>query len=572
MTLQYKSERKMTMERSLTLYLLSSLAKVFPDGIYGEPLAGRQSLLANEEYSFQLALLPEGGGHFKFDLDLLVESPLADCITVRRVVNVPSELPAYEDADGDYLRKAPGLFPDALVPMTWPAVEAIPGRFTALWVTVRPDGRFAAGRYPVGITLANEELGIRECAEFELELIGAALPEQELLYTQWFHADCIASVHRTEVFGERHWELIGRYMETAAANGVNLLLTPIFTPPLDTQPGGERPTVQLVDVFSTPEGYRFGFERLERWLTLAEQAGIHQFEFSHLFTQWGAEHAPKIVALVNGEERRIFGWETAADSPEYAAFLRAFLPELRAFLQNRGIWESCWFHVSDEPGIAAIENYRRAAALLEECLPGAKRMDALSDLDFYREGLVPTPIAATTGIEPFLNAGVSPLWAYYCCSQGVDVSNRFFAMPSARSRVIAAQLYKYDIRGFLHWGYNFYYTQYSREGIDPWLTTDAGCAFPSGDAFSVYPGEDGPVESIRLKVFHEALQDLRAFRLLESLAGREAVMAILEDGGKPITFSRYPRSERYVLGLRERVNEMIRALCAGTSESLKIHA
>ena len=133
-------------------------------------------------------------------------------------------------------------------------------------------------------------------------------------------------------------------------------------------------------------------------------------------------------------------------------------------------------------------------------------------------------------------------------------------MPSARNRIIAQQLYKYDIRGFLHWGYNFYYSQFSRGKINPFLTTDAVNAFPSGDSFSVYPGEDQVVESIRLKVFHEALQDLRAFRLAESKLGKEKILAVLESGIEPITFSRYPREEEYILNTRECINVLLREL------------
>ena len=61
------------------------------------------------------------------------------------------------------------------------------------------------------------------------------------------------------------------------------------------------------------------------------------------------------------------------------------------------------------------------------------------------------------------------------------------------------QLYKYKIIGILHWGYNFYNSQFSLEKINPYQVTDAGGAFPSGDAFLVYPGEDRhPEESIRM--------------------------------------------------------------------------
>ena len=135
-------------------------------------------------------------------------------------------------------------------------------------------------------------------------------------------------------------------------------------------------------------------------------------------------------------------------------------------------------------------------------------------------------------------------------------------MPSARNRILGIQLYKFDIVGFLQWGYNFWYSQYSRYPIDPFKVTDAGYAFPSGDAFIVYPGEDGrPLESLRLKVFYEAIQDLRALRLLEELIGREAVMEMLEeDVDEPITFKRYPTDAEWLLNKREQINRKIAEL------------
>ena len=85
--------------------------------------------------------------------------------------------------------------------------------------------------------------------------------------------------------------------------------------------------------------------------------------------------------------------------------------------------------------------------------------------------------------------------------------------------------------------------------------------FPSGDAFLVYPGEEGALESIRLKVLAEAFHDIRAFELLESLTSREEVLALIEENtDEPITFSVYPRTETYLLKLREKVNAKIAEL------------
>ena len=86
-----------------------------------------------------------------------------------------------------------------------------------------------------------------------------------------------------------------------------MLLTPVFTPPLYTAVGGERPTVQLVKVIKENNKYSFDFENFRRYINLCLNCGIEAFEISHFFTQWGAKHAPKIVATVNGKEKQIFG-------------------------------------------------------------------------------------------------------------------------------------------------------------------------------------------------------------------------------------------------------------------------
>ncbi|MDD6883311.1 MAG: DUF4091 domain-containing protein, partial [Eubacteriales bacterium] len=108
--------------------------------------------------------------------------------------------------------------------------------------------------------------------------------------------------------------------------------------------------------------------------------------------------------------------------------------------------------------------------------------------------------------------------------------------------------------------YNFYYAQRSDDPINPWLETDAGGAFQSGDAFQVYPGEGGvPVDSLRNMLFLEAMQDLRAMRLLETLAGRQAVLDLIdEDLDAPLRFAACPYTDEYVIGLREKVNREIR--------------
>ena len=132
-------------------------------------------------------------------------------------------------------------------------------------------------------------------------------------------------------------------------------------------------------------------------------------------------------------------------------------------------------------------------------------------------------------------------------------------MPLWRTRSIGLQFYKFNIVGFLHWGYNFYNASLSKGTINPYLDTCANYSFPAGDAFSVYPAQNGEaLESIRILSFYEALQDVRAFRLAEALCGRERVIEELEKiFGDKIRFDKCATSAAPLLAIREKINEMI---------------
>lgn len=535
--------------------LLSSLEKVFADSGTIGPEYKAATALRNETFSFQVAYRASDKIQ---GLKVKADSRLEPYIQLRSVGLVPSELPVYTNHDDDVLRTTPGLYPDPLYPIDPEGLTVPGGQWRSVWIIVDLNGEAEPGNYPIRISFANQNGELLGEETFHLEVLEPLLPEQTLIHTEWFHCDCLSNYYRVEMFSEPHWKLVERYVKTAVDHGMNMILTPIFTPPLDTAVGGERKTAQLVDVWKNGGEYAFGFDKLARWIELCSGLGIRYFEFAHLFTQWGAKHAPKIMGWEDGTYRRLFGWETDATSDEYRRFLDTFLPELVRFIRQHGLEKRSYFHVSDEPHLNDLESYRAASEILDKHLADFPRIDALSDFAFYGQGLVPHPVPSTDHLEPFLEHGVEGLWTYYCCSQGIDVSNRFFSFPSARNRILGMQLYKFGIKGFLHWGYNFWNTQYSRKAINPFQVTDAGLAFPSGDAFVVYPGEDGPIESLRLKVFVEGLQDMRALQLLEQLVGRGKAVQVLEEGlDRPITFKQYPRSAEWLLAKREQINRLI---------------
>ena len=537
---------------------LTSLAKVFPDEYPPYMECDNLTALKNEDCAFQVAFCADYSDvrirHFfvKVESDLECAPHIIEC--------TPSDLPVYSDHDPYVLRNGePGLYPDILRPIDEETrVFGPAGQWRSLWISL--PGIKTPGKHTVTVKFFHTNGSLVGSAKVNVDILDAELPNQELLHTSWFHTDCLSTWYKVEPMSEEYWRITENFARAARDHGVTLLLTPLFTPPLDTREGHERPTVQLVDVTVTKGEYTFGFEKLTRWIEMCHRVGIEYFEMSHLFTQWGAWHAPKIMATVDGEYKRIFGWETDSLSAEYYAFLKALAAALIPYLKEMGIAENCIFHVSDEPNIDIYEQYSRCAAIIDELFPGFKVIDALSHLDYYEKGVIKCPVPKTPVVEEFIAAGVPKIWGYYCCGQYKLVSNRFFCMPQARTRILGLQMYKFDLEGFLQWGFNFWYSQLSVYPIDPFRVSDSGYAFPSGDGYVVYPGDNGePLISLRLKAFNEAISDLRALRLLESLIGREKVLKMLEKGlDKPLTFSEYPRSEEWLYHKREEINRAIR--------------
>ena len=543
--------------------LVSSLEKgLITDRPEDYPALTALTALRGERVNFQLFFRYEPTGTFctRYTNVTIEGLPEGAAAPIRAVRHVAADLPTFgpDPSVGTpgFIESPTGLYPDLLEPLyQGKNFRQREGQLGALWFEATCG---EAGTYPVTVTIWEGDSFV-DSQTLTLTVIDAVLPEQSTVYTQWFHADCLAVYYRVEPFSEAHWEILEKAIRFAARHGINCLLTPIFTPPLDTEIGGERPTVQLVGVEKTGDGYRFDFTLLKRWIDLSHACGITHFEMAHLFTQWGAAFAPKVMAKVDGRLTRIFGWDTPASEGEYPRFLAAFLPELTAFLRAEGILHRCLFHVSDEPNGEQLENYRKARDVVEPYLAGCTMIDALSSVEYYRRGLVRTPIPATDAIEPFLAEDIAWRWTYYCCGQYDKVGNRFIAYPGFRNRILGVQLYKFGITGFLQWGHNFYFSMGSRRLINPYLCQSGEGLVPSGDAFSVYPGADGaPLATPRLAVFHEALQDIEALKCAEKKIGREAVIALIDGlAGSPVTFASYPQDNAYLLTLREAINRAI---------------
>ncbi|WP_157432261.1 glycoside hydrolase domain-containing protein [Agromyces italicus] len=483
--------------------------------------------------SFQVAALWEAdaalAGSARIRVEVDTPTDLDACIS--SVELVPVEYPAPPGAEAGYLQTRPGLYPDLLMPASERGVTAAVGQWRAFWIDliVEPFAAPLAGAVPVRVYGGDQII-----AELSIPVlvVGATLPELEIPNTHWFHCDGLANYYGFEVFGDEHWAAIDHFLGAARGISANTILTPVWTPPLDTAVDHYRTATQLIVITDVGQDeYVFDFTALRRWMERCRAHGFQYLEIAHLFTQWGAKATPAIHVQTDAGLERRFGWHVAATDPRYRRFLEQMIPELRTLLTTEWGLENVFFHISDEPTPEDFDGYAAARAVVSDLLEGCTIVDAISDFGLYKRGVVPEPVAATDHAAAFFDAGVRP-WLYYCVAQDTNVSNRFIALPSPRNRVIGAQLFKFEARGFLHWGFNFYNAAKSLTTIDPFTDTCANRAFPGGDPFLVYPGPGGqPLPSIRYRVFAEAMGDLRAMQVVRDHHGAARVRKIIDPDG-----------------------------------------
>lgn len=549
--------------------IVSSLEKVFCCSKFEGERFEKLSALKGEKVSFQIAV--------RCNEPAALQSSVIDGagleINIREVLNVPSLMPAVPE-DEYTLRTEPGLYPDALMPIN-KEIALSEKNWHALWVTVDVPESAKAGLFKLKFHLKfiSRYAHAAWCKEpimdleesIDLEIADAVLPEQELKVTHWFYADCIQHHHHVSPWSEEHWALLEKYFRNFAAHHSNLLLTPLWSVPLDIIPGStSRPICQLLKISLKDGQWHFNFDRLERWITTAQKCGIKNFEMVHAFSQWGLKHAPAIMVEQDGKEVPMFGFEVSSQDPEYAAFLRALMKELIPLLESHGLSPAnCYFHISDEPGKDALDNYTYASKLYKELIGDYPVIDALSSVEFFKKGLIERPVPHETELDEFIKEDIKERWVYYAGAWQNGVPGRQYGMPSLRNRVLGILLYVYDCKGFLEWGYNFWFGQFNRTwDVDPWIDSNSERSFRSGGAYLVYPGPDGPIDSLRHEVLAEGFRDEMALRLFESKSSREEVLRwIDEETGFRISITNYPRSEKWLLDLRSKLNKKLEELC-----------
>jgi hypothetical protein len=525
-------------------WLSSSLVRNYPTSRAQKRRTLVLHAARGETVSFQVCFRTEAEPQ---KVQASAESSAGLSAQVRRVGYVPfrhfSTDTPLDELDG--IGHLPGLVPDPLLPGS--EIISGPHATSAFWITVRVPADAKPGRRKVIVTLTAEKLEPVSLAATVVVHKAVAAPRRDFPVTHWFYADALCDWYHTELWQESFWPLLEAYLRNLSSHYHDTTHIPAFTPPTD---GVKRPT-QLLGVGKQGDRYTFDWTLVKRWIKTAQAAGLTRYEWNHLFTQWGAKYAIRIYEGHGETKKLLWDPETLGVSPIYRDFLSQYLPEFKRFLDAEGLFEASFFHLSDEPhGDEHRANYRLARQMLREIAPWMTVMDALSQIEFAREGLTDVPIAIISETPQFVSEGF-PAWTYFCCEPRRRYLNRLMDTPLVKTRMAGWLFHKTRARGFLHWGHNYWCKFGASEPLDPYQSGDGkDPELPYGDTFVVYPGEAGPVDSIRWEVWAESLQD---YALLQAagIDPSDAMLSEIED------YAKFPRSESWIQERRQTILAML---------------
>jgi hypothetical protein len=501
-------------------WFVDSLIKVFPDDAVGTNRVAQTTFEAarNSNVNVQLALRSReaAGDVFVDALPLQGPGMPIESVSVRWVEYVVVTSNTTDTPPEELVRKAPALFPDALLeefPISLKKNQTRP-----VWLTIHVPADQEPGLYG-GVVRVRQGTETVARFDYRLQVHAAAVPSPAPLFiTNYFN---LSDAHLQQFYGcaqftDAWWELISnmaRFMSRYHQTSI-----------------GASP-VRLARVEAAGGALRYDFREFERFVETWQAAGVPgPIEGGNLMRRERRRDAPLMVPSWIMEDGRPVLRDLERTDPRARNFLRSFLPELYRLLERRG-WTKLYLQgILDEPHEWEREGFVETAELVRQLMPGVRIIEpvgARQDMSYLEKTVdIWVPQLGTfddkldTLSEHVRRGG--EVWFYTALSPKGRYMNRFIDYPLLKTRLLHWINFKHGFKGFLHWGGNYW-------GPEPFLDTqpviNQGRTYlPPGDAYIVYPNRLRRTfySSIRLEQMREGIED---FGLLEGLARRDAALA-----------------------------------------------
>lgn len=528
---------------AVSLWVVDPLVKVFKDT---EPIIPRKTIrlecAANEYEPAQIAIRSDTpleiiGVEFS-DLTKGKEQIKRKNFRYNFVGFVPIKHNTPNTPLDELVRIAPCEIPDVLLAeksITVPANTTQP-----IWLTFYVPPDTPGGNYKGKVLIKTSQ------GDFEIEVFLRVFPfnlpsKSPIWLTNWFNPWNIAKFHNVTMWSDDFWRIVKNYAKDMAEHRQNVIITPVLS---------------LTKIKRQNGKLIFDFSLFDKWVEVFKEAGvIGRIEGGHLGGREGGAWEAKEFVLSgytveeNGQEKWVP--EVRISSPEAENFLSQFLPALQKHLEERG-WLGIYVqHLADEPIDINAESYCLFASYVRHYAPKIPIIEAnqTTEIAGYIDIWVPLLNYFHRDLTFYQRRPQKEeVWFYTCLAPTGKYPNRLLDYPLIKVRLLHWMNWLYKTQGFLHWGLN-YWSDKPFEDLEPG-------GLPPGDSCIIYPGKEGPLDSLRWEILREGMEDCAYLCLLQSLSnsrekGEKICRTIIRD------ITDYDKNPRLLMRARRKITEEI---------------
>lgn len=358
-------------------------------------------------------------------------------------------------------------YPDRLLPME--ECQVLAHYTQGLWVQVNVSEQATAGRSTFDVLVRTTVGDFTAHIQLYIHNVTLPVPAEGALDHEYFFAPLIKEPNGEQwLRGTQKWwtmmEACAKAMKELRINILNITLSALMS-------GGSKRIDET--------HWKFDFTFLDEYITK--------------FMEWGSFRRIMIQAplqVLTGEHVSAFDENgdvvsLVTRSEEGGAFVNQLLCAVRMHFEEKGWLSMTMMHLEDEPHES--ENWLWLRSLVRKYMP---EVPCCEPIDVYDSALalegacdifVPRVDIYEQGPEYFKcrqKAGYQ-LWCYTCClPEDIWWLNKLIEQPAFYSRLLYWGCYSQGITGFLHWGFNWWWSKES--GLSPIVRH-------KGDGYIVYP-------------------------------------------------------------------------------------
>jgi len=457
-------------------------------------------------------------------------------VPVTQNTGLDSRTEAFTGKTNPYvIRKAPFRIYEALDPVQTGYIPATSTQALRLEIPIGKE--FPTGKQLFTIRISSK--GIVRKLNFTVNVYPVTIPpinQSHLNYINWLSIGNICKDHSVELWSEPFWGMLRKYAQLMAKGRQNTFWF-IWSDFFRFNPDG-----------SVAEFYE---QRLDRYINTFLAEGLTTIQGAPFARRRDWSSDAFLVAVPTAD-----GKEIPAVSDEGQGIIRSMAEPIIA-LMKKNLWESRWYQgVFDEPTDEYVDRYKTTVALLKSLKPDLKVLEATMTVSLT--GVVDCWCPQVqeyqknqTFFQERKQAG-DAVWVYTCLIPGGPWINRLIDQERLRQVYVGWACAKYDLDGFLHWGFNMHSGKPYEELVRPHGGTNN--FLPAGDSHIVYPGKNGPISSQRFEAHRIGMEDFELLYLLK-VRNKPLTDKIIEE-----LFQAFDKYDKNITDYRKARRELLMAL------------